>query len=301
MPSYLNDIKCNNRNNREIEEFNNFINKCTKQINEAEQLVENINIMLYNEQLKYKYIFGMGNNDLDLRVEEIQKIQTSAELNVLDAWVFNLPKLNSHCKNKNRKRLRNWLYKERPNKYLKHFLEIEDKIKETISDIIKLVQTGREYYQSLQDDSEKAMIERNRYIKGTYTCGPETLTELTKRVENQINSWKDFVSDYYKYSYFSEFIITIKDLMSWSSSQNSNPIINPKKQEASSHPVKHSYDYLFAINDIGDEITYEVPMSKDEILLENEANNLKKIILRHIMKQANSRVSERDCTNLISI
>jgi len=75
MRSYINEIRCYNCNNCEIEKFNNFINKCTKQLNEAELLVQNINVMLYNEQLKYKYMFGMGNNDLDLLVEEIQKIR----------------------------------------------------------------------------------------------------------------------------------------------------------------------------------------------------------------------------------
>ena len=285
MPRIINAIAIMNHKNRKIDEFTNFNNECIKQLNEAEELVQNIEDILSEQQKMYMCIFGMQVNDLNQLVKEIQ---TSTEWNVLDVGNVDLPKLNSHCVNKNRRRLRKWLLTERPTENLKHFLEPEDQIKETILNITESVQAGREYIKSLHYDPEKNMRERDRYIKGGDFDASKILKKLTERAKNQLNSWTDFVNkwtcEYNKdASCFSEFIVTIKDLMSWRSLQHSIPIINPRKQKAYSPPVKRSYYILLDINEEGGETVCEVPMSEDEISLEIEANKLKMYIL-HMSK-----------------
>jgi len=203
----------NSHDRRKVSEFMDFLNKCSKQFDDAEQLFYELEDIINEQDNMYPIIFGIQKEDLNLLVIEIQ---TNMKWNNFDAGSVDLPKLNSHCANKNRRRLREWLKTQHPTSDMKYFDEIQNSIKEIIKYIRQRVQIGREHMEKIRNNSNEAKIVGDLFMNKIIFKGDHELQQLAKTAKNIIDWWKSHMDSLINDNNIKKkFYVKVKDLMNW--------------------------------------------------------------------------------------
>jgi hypothetical protein len=208
--------------------------------------------------------------------------------------------LNSHCPNKNRKKLLSWLFSVRPTKGLSFIMKCDDKMKKNITQIIKSVQSGQEYMNEVLNDPVKAKIEGDLFLKDKIFSGIDDLQKLTKKAESTMYQWESFLNAWMNKSVKEKecLLITVNKLMEWREERqikrNIIKIQVEKIHELRKLGINNTLSIttplalvlperwkriIIEINEDG-LITSEVQMSEKEILSEIEADKLKSQIAK---------------------
>ena len=207
----------NSHNRRKVSEFMDFLNKCSIQFDDSEDLSYKLEDIINEQENMYTVIFGIKKEDLDRLVIEIQ---TNIKWNKFDAGSVDLPKLNSHCAIKNRKRLREWLKTQHPTYDMQCFYEHQNSIKEIIAQIRSKVKIGRAHMEKVRNNPNEAKIvgdlfmnkNKNKIIfKGIYE-----LEQLTKTANNIIDWWESHMDSFNNDNNINKkFNVTFNNLMTW--------------------------------------------------------------------------------------
>ena len=212
----------NSHGRRKVSEFMDFLNKCSKQFDDSEQLLYKLEDIINEQDNMYTVIFGIKKEDLDRLVIEIQTNTKwnsfDTKWNSFDAGSVDLPKLNSHCAIKNRKRLREWLKTQHPTYDMQYFYEHQNSIKEIIAQIRSKVEMGRVHMEKVRNNPNEAKIvgdlfmNKNKIIfKGIYE-----LEHLAKTAKNIIDWWESHMDSFInEININKKFNVTFNNLMTW--------------------------------------------------------------------------------------
>ena len=117
MPKILGKMMNISQRHRNVSAFLDFLKDCSNQFNNANELVDKLEKSLSENKNIYKIMFGLQKDNLNQLVIEIQSTVEWANIN---AGSMDLQTLNSHCPNKNRKKLLSWLFSVRPTQFKFH-------------------------------------------------------------------------------------------------------------------------------------------------------------------------------------
>jgi hypothetical protein len=297
MPKILSKMMNISQRHKNVSAFLDFLKDCSNQFNNAQELVNKLEKSLSENKNIYKIMFGLQKDNLNQLVIEIQSTVEWANIN---AGSMDLLPLNSHCPNKNRKKLLSWLFSVRPTKGLSFIMKCDDKIKKNITQIMKHVQSGQEYMNEVLNDPVKAKIEGDLFLKDKIFSGIDDLQKLMKNAESKMNQWEGFLNAWMNKSDKDKecLLITVNKLMEWREERHIKrniikiqieKIHELKKLGINNEPSismpltlvlpERWKRIVIEINEDG-LITSEVQMSEKEILREIEADKLKSQIAK---------------------
>ena len=190
------------RNNKA--EFLEFLRKLIIKINITEKYANNITSFL-NTGNYIQSIFGLQSEILDKLIIEIQ---SSEEWKNINTKSKKLPILNSNLKN-NRKKLRKWLFEQRPTKYLSQYLAYEDKMKANITQILEVVKNGRAliHIQTRFYDSDEII---------KLKCINDELKKITIDILNMISVIEKFIKNWKEQSNKDNLMtVNLNELIEW--------------------------------------------------------------------------------------
>jgi len=196
-----------------ISKFQKFLNECENIFKEADTITHELEALLNTQRKRYKYIFGMEKEDLDRLVIEIQSCETWKCIN---AGTLDLPLLNSHSKNKNRNKLKDWLLKVRPTEGLMRILIPDDEVKDEIAKIPFVVDKGRSYLESIYNDEDRAIEQGDLFIfRGGFNV-KDLIYKYIQSAKNKVKSWTDFLNEWIgQKEEQCLMLVTVNDLMEW--------------------------------------------------------------------------------------
>ena len=201
------------RGNNNISNFQNFLNECENVFDEAIKIKHELEALMDIQRKRYKYIFGMQNENLD---QLVIKIQTSEMWSYIDAGSVDLPLLNSHSVNKNRKRLKVWLLKERPTEGLRRLLINDDEIKDEIEKIQFIVEKGRMYLETVYNDQDRAKEQGDLFVARDGFSSKSVIYKYTQNAKCKVKSWEDFLNEWTgQKEEQSMMLVTFDEIMEW--------------------------------------------------------------------------------------
>jgi hypothetical protein len=295
MPKILSKMMNISQRHKNVSAFLDFLKDCSNQFNNANELVDKLEKSMSENKNIYKIMFGLQKDNLNQLVIEIQSTVEWANIN---AGSMDLQTLNSHCPNKNRKKLLSWLFSVRPTQSLSFIMKCDDKIKKNITQIIKSVQSGQEYVNNVLNNPVKAKIEGDLFLKDKIFSGIDELQKLTKNAESTMYQWKSFLNAWMNRNDKEKecIVISLNKLMEWRNKRH----IKREEIKAQIEEIRKSGKLginnmismplslvlaerwkriVIEVNEDG-LVTTEVKMSEKEILCEIEANELKSQIAK---------------------
>lgn len=201
------------RGHNNISNFQKYLNECENVFDEAIKIKHELEALMDIQRKRYKYIFGMQNKNLDRLIIEIQSCEN---WKYIDAGSMDLPLLNSHSEKKNRKRLRDWLLKERPTEGLRSLLVNDDKIKDEIEKISFVVEKGRIYLETVYNDQDSAKEQGDLFVVRDGFNAKNVIYPYTQSAKCKVKSWEDFLNEWTRQKEEQcLMLVTVNELMEW--------------------------------------------------------------------------------------